>query len=40
MINKLHSGSPESHQQGWEKAGSIGIMLGFVTMMFLDIALG
>jgi ZIP family zinc transporter len=31
---------PESHRKGIEKQGTIGIMLGFVTMMFLDIALG
>ncbi|MBW4644353.1 MAG: ZIP family metal transporter [Goleter apudmare HA4340-LM2] len=31
---------PESHRQGWEKEGTMGVMLGFVIMMFLDIALG
>lgn len=31
---------PESHRKGIEKEGTIGIMLGFVVMMFLDIALG
>lgn len=31
---------PESHRKGLEKEGTIGIMIGFVTMMFLDIALG
>jgi zinc transporter, ZIP family len=31
---------PESHRKGLEKEGTIGVMLGFVLMMFLDIALG
>lgn len=31
---------PESHQKGYEKEGTIGIMVGFVVMMFLDVALG
>jgi ZIP family zinc transporter len=31
---------PESHLKGWEKEGTIGVMFGFVVMMFLDIALG
>ncbi|MEL6165258.1 MAG: ZIP family metal transporter [Cyanobacteria bacterium J06628_3] len=31
---------PESHRQGFEKEGTIGIMFGFVIMMFLDITLG
>ncbi|GAB1542348.1 ZIP family metal transporter [Scytonema sp. NUACC21] len=31
---------PESHQKGLEKEGTIGVMFGFVVMMFLDIALG
>jgi len=31
---------PESHRKGIEKEGTIGIMVGFVTMMFLDVALG
>ncbi|MEA5569545.1 ZIP family metal transporter [Calothrix sp. UHCC 0171] len=31
---------PESHRQGLEKEGTIGVMVGFVVMMFLDIALG
>ncbi|MBW4683494.1 MAG: ZIP family metal transporter [Komarekiella atlantica HA4396-MV6] len=31
---------PESHRKGLEKEGTIGVMLGFVVMMFLDIALG
>ncbi|MEB3216676.1 MAG: ZIP family metal transporter [Nostocales cyanobacterium 94392] len=30
---------PESHRQGLEKEGTIGLMFGFVVMMFLDIAL-
>ncbi|BAY32300.1 hypothetical protein NIES2107_41880 [Nostoc carneum NIES-2107] len=31
---------PESHRKGLEKEGTMGVMLGFVLMMFLDIALG
>ncbi|MBD2776184.1 ZIP family metal transporter [Iningainema tapete] len=31
---------PESHRKGLEKEGTIGVMVGFVVMMFLDIALG
>lgn len=31
---------PESHRQGLEKEGTIGVMVGFVIMMFLDTALG
>lgn len=31
---------PESHRQGLEKEGTIGLMFGFVLMMFLDTALG
>lgn len=31
---------PESHREGFEQEGTIGVMLGFVLMMFLDIALG
>lgn len=31
---------PESHRQGHEQEGSLGVMVGFVLMMFLDIALG
>ena len=30
----------ESHRQGLEQEGTIGVMVGFVVMMFLDIALG
>jgi zinc transporter, ZIP family len=30
---------PESHRKGLEKEGTIGIMVGFVVMMFLDVAL-
>jgi ZIP family zinc transporter len=30
---------PESHRQGFEQEGTIGVMFGFVVMMFLDIAL-
>lgn len=31
---------PESHRKGWETEGTIGVMVGFVIMMFLDISLG
>lgn len=31
---------PESHSKGFEQEGTVGIMVGFVTMMFLDVALG
>ncbi|WP_315787203.1 ZIP family metal transporter [Fischerella sp. JS2] len=31
---------PESHCKGLEKEGTIGVMIGFVVMMFLDITLG
>lgn len=31
---------PESHRKGFEREGTVGVMLGFVLMMFLDIALG
>lgn len=31
---------PESHRKGFEQEGTIGVMLGFIVMMFLDIALG
>ncbi|MBE9178431.1 ZIP family metal transporter [Oculatella sp. LEGE 06141] len=31
---------PESHRLGLEKAATIGVMVGFVLMMFLDVALG
>lgn len=30
---------PESHRNGFEQEGTIGIMMGFVIMMFLDISL-
>lgn len=30
---------PESHRKGFEQEGTIGIMVGFVIMMFLDVAL-
>lgn len=30
---------PESHRQGLEREGTIGVILGFVIMMFLDISL-
>lgn len=31
---------PESNRLGYEKAGTIGVMAGFVLMMFLDVSLG
>ena len=31
---------PESNRLGYEKAGTIGVMAGFVLMMFLDVTLG
>lgn len=31
---------PESHRLGYEKAATIGVMLGFVLMLFLDVTLG
>lgn len=31
---------PESHIQGREKEGTLGVMVGFAVMMFLDIGLG
>lgn len=31
---------PESHRLGYEKAATIGVMVGFVLMMFLDVTLG
>ncbi len=31
---------PESHSQGREKEGTLGVMVGFAVMMFLDIGLG
>ncbi|BAC92221.1 ZIP family metal transporter [Gloeobacter violaceus] len=31
---------PESHRQGFDLEGTVGVMVGFVVMMFLDIALG
>ncbi|MDX2213014.1 MAG: ZIP family metal transporter [Oculatellaceae cyanobacterium bins.114] len=31
---------PESHRLGYEKAATAGVMVGFVMMMFLDVALG
>lgn len=31
---------PESHRLGYEKQGTIGLMLGFVLMMLLDVVLG
>jgi zinc transporter, ZIP family len=31
---------PESNRLGYEKAGTIGLMVGFVLMMFLDVTLG
>ncbi len=35
-----HEIIPESHRQGHESAATVGLMLGFVLMMFLDTALG
>lgn len=31
---------PESHSRGYEKEGTIGVMVGFILMMFLDVTLG
>jgi ZIP family zinc transporter len=31
---------PESHRKGYDLQGTIGVMVGFVVMMFLDVALG
>lgn len=31
---------PESHEQGREQEGTVGIMIGFIVMMVLDIGLG
>lgn len=31
---------PESHRLGYEKSATIGVMVGFVLMMFLDVTLG
>jgi len=31
---------PESHRLGYEKAATIGVMVGFVLMFFLDVTLG
>jgi len=31
---------PESHEKGQETEGTIGIMMGFIVMMVLDIGLG
>ncbi len=31
---------PESHRMGHAKAATLGVMVGFLTMMFLDVALG
>lgn len=31
---------PESHRLGYEKQGTLGVMVGFVLMMFLDVTLG
>lgn len=35
-----HEIIPESHRQGHESAATVGLMVGFVLMMFLDTALG
>jgi zinc transporter, ZIP family len=31
---------PESNRLGYEKAGTLGLMVGFVLMMLLDVTLG
>ena len=31
---------PESNRLGYEKAGTVGLMIGFVLMMVLDVTLG
>lgn len=31
---------PESNRMGYEKAGTVGVMVGFIVMMFLDVTLG
>ncbi len=31
---------PESHRKGFEKEATLGVMIGFVVMMFLDVTLG
>jgi ZIP family zinc transporter len=31
---------PESHRMGHAKAATVGVMIGFLVMMFLDVALG
>jgi len=31
---------PETHRSGLEKAASVGLMLGFVIMLYLDVSLG
>ncbi len=31
---------PESHRKGYEQEGTVGVMLGFVLMLILDVALG
>jgi ZIP family zinc transporter len=31
---------PESHRQGQEQEATLGIMVGFIVMMLLDIGLG
>ena len=31
---------PETHRRGFEKEATIGLILGFILMMFLDVALG
>jgi zinc transporter, ZIP family len=31
---------PESHRNGHEKAATVGVMVGFLVMMFLDVTLG
>lgn len=31
---------PESHRLGFENEATLGVMVGFVVMMFLDVTLG
>ncbi|RMF70448.1 MAG: ZIP family metal transporter, partial [Cyanobacteria bacterium J069] len=31
---------PESHRLGYEKAATVGVMVGFVLMLVLDVTLG
>ncbi|WP_255560196.1 hypothetical protein [Reyranella humidisoli] len=31
---------PETHRRGFENRGTVGLMIGLVVMMFLDVMLG